>query len=380
MYLIDFVIDKTQKMIYTIYARRRKMTKTYHGTVAESERTFGGFNWPSIARLSDGRLAVVSSGFRLAHVCPFGKITIQYSSDEGNSWTPPAVLLDSPLDDRDAGITVCGNDVIVTSFNNSRAFQSRLAKRDRTAGERTLIEAYLATVSDKEEEEYLGSTFVVSRDGGVSFGKIGHVSVSSPHGPAVLPDGSLFYLGKAFCMEDENGKFPIDKLQYVTSRDWEHWTEPKELALPNAEGYFFCEAHAVVLKSGRILAGLRGQGKSDFSVWIAYSDDGGKSFSKWKNLGFHGSPPHFMQHSSGAVILSYGYRKNPFGQRARISMDDGETWSEEIVLRSDGLDWDLGYPATAECSDGSLITVYYQKRPNARHTGIYYTKWSLSDI
>ena len=72
--------------------------KIYHGTIAESERTLGGFNWPSIARLSDGRLAVVSSGFRLAHVCPFGKVTIQYSSDEGITWTPPAVILDSPLD------------------------------------------------------------------------------------------------------------------------------------------------------------------------------------------------------------------------------------------------------------------------------------------
>ena len=174
--------------------------KIYHGTIAESERTLGGFNWPSIARLSDGRLAVVSSGFRLAHVCPFGKVTIQYSSDEGITWTPPAVILDSPLDDRDAGIAVYDNRVIVTSFNNSRAFQTRLAERDRTEREKALIEAYLATIGEKEEEKYLGATFVVSRNGGISFGKIGRVPVSSPHGPAVLPDGSLFYLGKAFCI------------------------------------------------------------------------------------------------------------------------------------------------------------------------------------
>lgn len=351
--------------------------KIYHGTIAESERTLGGFNWPSIARLSDGRLAVVSSGFRLAHVCPFGKVTIQYSSDEGITWTPPAVILDSPLDDRDAGIAVYDNRVIVTSFNNSRAFQTRLAERDRTEREKALIEAYLATIEEKEEEKYLGATFVVSRNGGISFGKIGRVPVSSPHGPAVLPDGSLFYLGKAFCMEDENGKFPVNKLQYVISSDWENWTKPKELVMPKEDGILFCEPHAVVLKSGRILVGLRGQGKNDFSIWTAYSDDGGKSFSAWKNLGFHGSPPHFMQHSSGVVVLSYGYRRSAFGQRARISTDNGETWGEEFILREDGLDWDLGYPATTECSDGSLITVYYQKLPAARHPGIYYTKWSL---
>ena len=75
--------------------------------------------------------------------------------------------------------------------------------------------------------------------------------------------------------------------------------------------------------------------------------------------------------------MSYGYRKPPYGQRARVSYDGGESWSEEIVLRDDGLDWDLGYPATAECADGSLITVYYQKRAGARHAGIYQTKWEL---
>ena len=53
-----------------------------HGTVVESSRLFGGFNWPSVARLPDGRIAAVCSGFRLGHVCPFGKAVICYSSDE----------------------------------------------------------------------------------------------------------------------------------------------------------------------------------------------------------------------------------------------------------------------------------------------------------
>ena len=34
------------------------------------------YAWPSVARLHDGRLAMVASGFRMKHVCPFGKVVI----------------------------------------------------------------------------------------------------------------------------------------------------------------------------------------------------------------------------------------------------------------------------------------------------------------
>lgn len=349
-----------------------------HGTVIKSGLLFGGFNWPSAARLPDGRLMAVCSGFRMAHVCPFGKTVACYSSDDGLTWSPPSVILDTPLDDRDAGIAVSGDRVVVTSFNNSRAFQRRIAERDHTPAERALIGAYCDMVSDEEEEAYLGSTFVVSNDGGTTFGKVSRVPVSSPHGPCVLGDGSFYYLGKAFCMEDEHGCFAIDRLQSISSKDGAHWTPPREIPMPALEGVLFCEPHAVCLGGESILAGLRAQdGKGMFTIWTAKSDDGGQSFGEWRPTGFDGSPPHFMRHSCGAVVLTYGRRKAPFGQRARVSYDGGESWGEEIVLRGDGLNWDLGYPATCECADGSLLTVYYQRESGARHTGIYYTKWRL---
>lgn len=34
------------------------------------------FAWPTIAKLQNGKIAVVASGFRLKHVCPFGKAVI----------------------------------------------------------------------------------------------------------------------------------------------------------------------------------------------------------------------------------------------------------------------------------------------------------------
>ena len=45
------------------------------------------FGWPSVSRLQDGSLAMVASGFRLSHICPFGKVVMCRSYDEGKSWS-----------------------------------------------------------------------------------------------------------------------------------------------------------------------------------------------------------------------------------------------------------------------------------------------------
>lgn len=52
--------------------------------------------------------------FRLRHVCPFGKGIICYSYDEGKTWTKPAVVIDTPLDDRDCGIVAYGIKIIAS--------------------------------------------------------------------------------------------------------------------------------------------------------------------------------------------------------------------------------------------------------------------------
>ena len=77
---------------------------------------------------------------------------------------------------------------------------------------------------------------------------------------------------------------------------------------------------------------------------------------------------------------AYGYRRSPYGQRAKISRDGGQTWSREIVLDDQGIDGDLGYPCTVELPDGSLITAYYQKLPGDNFCSVLYTKWTLAEF
>src|SRR4051794_32342228 len=60
--------------------------------------------WPTLARKQDGGLLVTYSGGRETHVCPFGRVEIIRSSDDGKTWSWPEVILDTPIDDRDAGV------------------------------------------------------------------------------------------------------------------------------------------------------------------------------------------------------------------------------------------------------------------------------------
>ena len=72
-----------------------------------------------------------------------------------------------------------------------------------------------------------------------------------------------------------------------------------------------------------------------------------------------GNPPSLVKLKDGRLAITYGFRDEPYGIRAKLSSDNGETWSDEIVLRDDGGNWDLGYPRTAQRADGKMVTVYY---------------------
>ncbi len=55
---------------------------------------------------------------RVGHVCPFGKNLMSVSRDGGKTWSAPAVINDSWLDDRDAGICSMGSGRFVLSYFN----------------------------------------------------------------------------------------------------------------------------------------------------------------------------------------------------------------------------------------------------------------------
>jgi hypothetical protein len=96
-----------------------------------------------------------------------------------------------------------------------------------------------------------------------------------------------------------------------------------------------------------------------------------------ESIGAAGSPPHLLKHSSGAIVMVYGYRAQPFGERAKVSRDGGKTWSDEIILRDDAPSGDLGYPASVELPNGDILTIYYQQANAGEKTSLLWTRWSL---
>jgi hypothetical protein len=101
------------------------------------------------------------------------------------------------------------------------------------------------------------------------------------------------------------------------------------------------------------------------TCWIDlyHSQDDGYTWeflSKVADTGDHnGNPPSLVRLRDGRLCVAYGYRREPFGMRAKLSLDEGRSWGEEIVLRADGRTWDIGYPRMVQRSDGKLVTMYY---------------------
>lgn len=175
-----------------------------HGVVYRHENgLFGYFGWPTVARLGSGALAAGGSGFRLGHVCPFGKSALFWSRDGGRTWSPPVVVNDRLADDRDVGLLALGGDRLLMSWFSvsyetyREAYMPRLEKT-MAPHEYALCGALVDAYEAQEARGGGGSFARVSGDGGLSWGPVRRVPVTSPHGPCLLADGTLLYLGKEF--------------------------------------------------------------------------------------------------------------------------------------------------------------------------------------
>lgn len=337
------------------------------------------FAWPTVARLKNGRLAVAASGFRMRHICPFGKTVLAFSDDNGETYTAPALVIDTVLDDRDGGVTPFGESgVVVTSFNHTVEFQRQYA-------ETPYDHAYLDTITREEEAAALGATFRISHDNGVTFGPICKCPVTSPHGPVELPDGTLLWVGRTYSEADV--QMPEKDCIRAYAIHQNGTTEfVGEIANIDPDGLcpLSCEPHAIVLADGRILVHIRVQKPAAglFTVFQSESCDGGKTWSAPRQLlsDDGGSPPHLLQLSTGLLVCTYGYRaKKPFGVKAMFSRDNGTTWDVDHVIYENDASADLGYPSTVELPDGSLLTVFYAHSAENAPAVILQQRWRFEE-
>jgi len=107
------------------------------------------------------------------------------------------------------------------------------------------------------------------------------------------------------------------------------------------------------------------------------STDGGRTWSVPRPIGVWGLPSHLLRLRDNRLLMTYGHRRKPFGNQARISADEGATWSEPIVISGDGAGGDLGYPSTVELDDGSFVSVWYEKFADSPMAQLRMAKWRI---
>lgn len=339
--------------------------------------------WPTVARRKNGELLLVYSGGRERHVCPFGRVEMMRSRDDGKTWGWPRVLLDMEIDVRDAGMIETAKGTLLATTFTSLAYADRLKQEIQNARSKSKgawppdhLDRWRAAherLSDEQRNKLLGAWMIRSTDGGLTWSPPYDCPVDSPHGPIQLADGRLLYAGKEIWRGDRAGVCE-------SADDGFSWRWLAEIpARPGddpAKDYH--ELHAVETADGRIVAQIRNHNKRNENETLqTESADGGRTWSVPHEIGVWGLPSHLLRLNDGRLLMTYGHRRKPFGNQARISGDGGRTWSGPVVISGDGDNVDLGYPSTVQLADGLLLTVWYEKMPKNPRAALRQARWSL---
>ncbi|MBI4306922.1 MAG: exo-alpha-sialidase, partial [Chloroflexi bacterium] len=326
------------------------------------------YGWPGLASCRNGDLIAVVSE-RKNHICPYGRIVMSRSSDKGATWALPQEIFNSEMDDRHPSVVALSDGTLVCSFLTVNFWMDH-------AGEVPDWGPRAARVPQRLLDEALGDWLVRSFDGGRTWEQVSH---RMPHGgslhasPVALSDGSIVCFG----YELDRGAV---QLHFYSSGDrGESWQRigagpaaspvtgkfawmPWQLARGKEVTTTPLSMRSIVeLSPGNLLAVFGGPGGFLFD---SRSGDGGRTWSEPRQLSVWGFPPQLLKLRNGALLCSYGHRREPWSVRGVLSHDSGSTWDLENAFAIDQWDDkpDMGYPVVVQTGDGDLAAVYYCSR------------------
>ena len=306
----------------------------------------GGYEaFPDVCRLSDGRLmCVFYAGY--GHVAlpneqlpKGGRIAYCTSADEGRTWSPAQVVYDGPDDDRDPSIVQLKSGRLICNFFSLRKAEGQ-----------------------QPPWTGLGSWMVYSEDLGKTWSEPRQIAetyyCSSPI--RQLSDGRLV-LG-VYAEEDGKGWGAVT----LSDDDGDTWSTV--IDIDNAGMRLDAETDILERLDGTLYAAQRG--RDETMAW-SVSKDRGQTWSVSAPFGFPGHCPYLHRTLDGIVLLAHRLPNTSL----HYSLDDGETWSENVPVDSVG----GAYPSMVTLKDGTVLIVYYEegegssiraKRFLATHTGI----------
>lgn len=296
--------------------------------------TQGGY-FPVLIRLDNGELGGAVRG-GATHVGPQGRLDWVRSADQGRTWQR-SLLADAEMDDRNPAVGQLRDGTVVVSYTIDRSYETGTGRRIRPLHRDSF---WTARSTDR------GRTWQAPRKSPIA---VEHGA--SPYGKMVeLADGTLLmnvYYERGADLEHETS--------YVfRSRDGGlTWGDQTMIA------DHYNETSLTQLPGGRLLAVAR----SHHGQFLAtsFSKDQGRSWSPLKRItGDNEHPADVIVLKDGRLLLVHGERNRPFGVRARLSRDLGQTWDPEVIqLASDSHNRDTGYPSSVEIEAGKVVTLYY---------------------
>ena len=293
-------------------------------TVTYGQGSFGYAAFPDVCRLDDGRLmAVFYAGY--GHVSHpntdypnGGRICMVYSRDDGRTWTAPKTIADTGYDDRDPSVVQLADGRILCNF--------------------------FALTPDGVSGERLVTKVTESSDGGQTWSEPVTVyegyAVSSPI--RVLSNGTLLMPLYRQANDTAWGAVGLSYDQGVT---WE-----KPAAIPRNGFRLDAETDVIERQDGSLYAIQR------YEMAYSVSNDGGKTWSSSRSVGFHGQCPYLYRAPNGVVVMALREELSTTQTTIRVSLDDCKTWSKPIIVD----DVPGAYASIAGRLDGSLLILYYE--------------------
>ena len=304
------------------------------------------------------------------HTDPNSYLVLVRSSDNGATWTKePELLFAHPFGGsqdpcmialRDGSI-VCGS----YGWTQLRG-EEVLSKFDQSQrhGEFIFMGGYVLR-SEDDGHSWKGPFIPLHVPGDVTLNVFGKPTPAFNRGAMCEGKDGTLYWAVASKSRKETSVTETHLLRSTDGgRSWNY-----VCPIAQDEKVTFNETSLYETPKGDLIAFMRTAAFEDHTA-IARSSDGGKSFQHWQDAGFQGHPHFALRLPDNRVLLIYGYRHEPFGIRARILDPECTNFAtaEEIVLRNDGGNGDLGYPWATMTADGRVLVVYYFNQKNGpRH-------------
>jgi|GEM_PF-4523986 len=372
---------------YTIYKNSEEYSSFPHITTDVNGDLLAVF------RIAGKATATAAKTHTHTHQDLDAKIAFSRSTDAGQTWSLPITIHTSdPIN----GFTP--NDPALTVLRSGRYLVRYAQWQLKPITKRHEIDGVINRhfVRRGLVGQICGDGFCYSDDQGRTWQLINRQfmtdeTLASREAPIELADGSLLlpvYAG-----------YPQRTEHAMIARSWDGgttWQDFSDIATdpaPYRQGKNYNETSVIALDETTLLAVLRvdvtfitddddatfmSEGGAGELEWTM-SHDAGFTWDAPKGTGIYGQPAHVLRLRDGSFLVTYGYRRSPYGVRAvhaQFSPQQGFYDHTEYIIRDDGTGWDVGYPASIQRQDGSLYTIYYMHHDD----GIRYiagTQWSL---